>query len=358
MIGWISGTWGTFNWTCPQPWGFIFGAYKILTQDIEQVMPSSAMSRMLRLGIDDICEEEKQRFDDIINEFINEYLDNEMLYISRKDCTPNYNTWGIYREGINEVNMYDFFSNYLNIDRKKVRHFLFKTLKEITETRCRLITPARYGPDEYRNEEMPMFSDLMLAPGELLSVELKTIWDNLSNLTQWTIGGRWYPGHESPERQLRYTRLNARMIDMFKHIWERLIIPSMKKIISDAEDPYEEFGIAGGEVMVPVAEMAQPQLPIEAIAKHERNIYETKYLDKWGKYGITKIDDKYAKMLDRWESDYIKSYHLGIGSYELSESPEPREVTRIKKTRQRRDMSATNTTNFDSDSSSSSSDEE
>lgn len=356
MVNWRSSSpprEGGLNWTCPQPWGFIFGAYKILTQDIEKVIPSRAARHMF--DIDDICgdqygppptQEEKQRYDAIISEFINDYLDNDKLYIGRKDNTPNYDTWGMYHEGINEVNMYDFFADFLEIDRTKVRHFLFKTLKEITTTRCRLITQARYGPDEYRNEEMPMFSDQMFAPTPraprgLLSVELNTIWDNLSNLTQWNGGGAvWDPGHEPRERQLRYIRLNARMIDMFEHIWERLIIPTMKKVIKDSSDPYSEFGIFR-DVAVASSEGPQTTVPIEIIAEHERNILDKKYLDKWGPYGVKSVDKKTRETLDHWQQSYIDSYHKGVAPPAIwSEPPEPREVTRIKKSRERDAMRA------------------
>jgi len=357
MVNWLSGTWHGLNWTCPQPWGFIFGAYKILTQDIEQVIPSPATRHMF--DIDDICgdpygppptQEEKQRSDAIISEFINDYLDNERLYIGRKDDTPNYDTWGMHHEGINEVNMYDFFANYLDIDRTKVRHFLFKTLKEITTTRCGLVTPARYGPDEYRTEEMPMFSDQMFAPTRnaprgLLSAELNTIWDNLSTLTQWNRGGAvWDPGHEPRERQLRYIRLNARMIDMFEHIWERLIVPSMKKVIKDSSDPYDEFGIVK-DLAVPAAEdtpqMAFQKLPIELIADHERKILDKKYLDKWGPYGVKSVDKKTRESLDHWQKSYSEHYHKGIAPPGIwTEPPEPNAVTRIKKSRERDAMRA------------------
>lgn len=76
MVNWRSSSpprEGGLNWTCPQSWGFIFGAYKILTQDIEQVIPSPAARH--RFDIDDICgdpygplptQEEKQRYDAII----------------------------------------------------------------------------------------------------------------------------------------------------------------------------------------------------------------------------------------------------------------------------------------------------
>lgn len=339
MIKWVSGTWGTFTWNCPQPWGFIFMAYKILTQGMLSMMQSNAMSNMLRLDIADICEEDKQRFDQIIDQFIDEYLDNEILYIGRKDDAPNYNTWGIYREGINKVNMYDFFSKHLNINRRKVRHFLFKTLKEIVETRCGLVTQARDGIDTRRSEEMPMFSDIVFtptrnAPGGLLSVELNTIWDNLSQLTGWNTGGRWYAGHEPRERQERYIQLNTRMIDMFEHIWERLIVPSMKKVIANSSDPYTEFGIVNA-IVVPAAEdtheMTFKNLPIEIIAEHERKILEKKYLDKWGPYGIKLIDRKTRVSLDQWQKSFIDSYYKGVAPPGIwSEPPEPKAVTRMK----------------------------
>ena len=280
----------------------------------------------------------------IINEFINQYLNDPKLYISRKGGHPH-NAWGLHNEQIREVNMYDFFSDHLGIDRTKVKHFLSKTLKEIINTRCELLTPERDGPDNRRSEEMPMFSDINLtptptAPGGLISNEIKTLWEILSDLTQWNgLGDIWNPNNESDERKTRYRELYSRIIEMFRHIWERLVAPSMKKIVSDAEDPYTEFGI---DRETPVAEMPEPvtELPIETIAKHERSVMEAKYLNNWKKYGITEIDSTYSKMLDRWEKDYIKSYRLGIGASPIPEPPDPKVVT------------------LEDDSSSSSSDEE
>jgi tetratricopeptide (TPR) repeat protein len=124
------------------------------------------------------------------------------------------------------------------------------------------------------------------------------------------------------------------MIDMFGHIWKKLIVPSMKKVVTNSSDPYEEFGIPKG-VSVPAAEdtpgMAFRKLPVEKRAAHERKMLEKKYLAKWGEYGIKSIDKKYAKTLDMWEEYYIDSYHKGIAPAVWTEPPEPKAVTIIKR---------------------------
>ena len=360
--------------SCPQPWGFIFASYKFLTQDIERVVDLGEEAAMHLGALIEInapaefrgegdvgpTQEETEQLNTAISRYINAYFDSDRRYISRRDYQPNFNTWREEPQGgrippaAADVNMLNYFSNNLSIERTKVKHFLVKTFKEIIDTRSRLITQARYGPDDninnvYRNEEMPMFSDLQLtpirrAPGGLLSAELIIIWDELCELTipDWVdheiVTAMWDPENESEERKIRYRALHSRMIDMFRHIWNRLIVPSMKAVVENSSDPYEEFGIPEGGSVPPAEdtpEIAFRKLPIEIIAAHERKMLEKKYLDKWRGYGITSIDKKYAKTLAEWEKYYIDSYHKGIAPAVWTEPPEPREVTRIKRARER-----------------------
>ena len=152
------------------------------------------------------------------------------------------------------------------------------------------------------------------------------------------------------------------MIDMFEHIWERLIVPSMKKVIANSSDPYTEFGIVNA-IVVPAAEdtheMTFKNLPIEIIAEHERNILDKKYLDKWGPYGITSVDKKTRESLDRWQKSFIDSYHKGIAPPGIwTEPPEPKAVTRMKERSARdslkkRSQISISSSNYYSDTSSS-----
>jgi len=113
----------------------------------------------------------------------------------------------------------------------------------------------------------------------------------------------------------------------------------MKEVIRRSHNPTQEFGIPEGITVVPAPEptplMISEELPIEIIAEHERKIYEQKYLDKWGEYGITKVDKKYAKTLSDWKKNYIESYRAERGSCGLPEPPEPSAVTKIKRARER-----------------------
>ena len=361
---------------CPQPWGFILAAYKFFTTDIARIDRFWGEAHSWPIGIwadiEDSCGEEQQDgtrslSQEEINAIalrINAYLDDDTLNTGRGGDFR-------YGLGLGKVNIYDYLSSNLDIDRAKVKHLLFKTIKVILEKRCEVLhddqgfigaeeraqaaeaafephDPDRfYGPDQY-GDEMPLFTGLGYARwvgnrAGHLSSELQYVWDEWSELTQWNgYEDQLWERHgreESPERWREYRRLFSEMIVMFKNIWELLIVPSMKEAIRRSHNPTQEFGIPEGITVVPAPEptplMISEELPIEIIAEHERKIYEQKYLDKWGEYGITKVDKKYAKTLSDWKKNYIESYRAERGSCGLPEPPEPSAVTKIKRARER-----------------------
>ena len=350
-----------FNIFCPQPWGFILAAYKFLTADIMYTEFVGATVPDFdggdwRNAVEDIdhCNPADAEYEHIIDEKINIFLDDDTLTHGRGYRNdPGVDAWGRERD-LGPVNMYDYFADNLSIDRTKVKHFLFKTIKVILEKRCEHLNQDRYGPDQYR-VEMPMFSDLVdQARGNnsngVLTADLQYIWGVLLELTQWSTESQHIPRPQDARGAARAQRAESAsevisdMIDMFEEIWKRLIVPSMKTVVETADDPYEEFGIPAAHV-VPVSEdtpqMAFQKLPIELIAEHERKILDKKYLDKWGPYGIKSVDKKTRESLDHWQKSYSDSYHKGIAPPGIwTEPPEPKAVTRIKKSRERDAMRA------------------
>ena len=58
-------------------------------------------------------------------------------------------------------------------------------------------------------------------------------------------------------------------------------------------------------------------------------------MDKWGPYGIKSVDKETRESLDHWQKSYSDSYHKGIAPPGIwTEPPEPKAVTRIKKSRE------------------------
>ena len=375
-----------FNIFCPQPWGFILAAYKFLTTDImytefvRAVTPYPDAGGDWRNAVEDVdhCDPNDAGYEYIIDQKIKIFLDDDTLIHGRGYRNdPGVDAWGRDRD-LGPVNMYDYFADNLSIDRTKVKHFLFKTIKVILEKRCEHLNQniSFLGPDTHRSE-MPMFSDLdYQARGRnrdgLLTTELQYIWGVLLELTQWSTESQHIPRPQDARGAARAQRAESAsevisdMIDKFEEIWKRLIVPSMKTVVENSSDPYEEFGIPAARV-VPVSEdtprMAFQKLPIKLIAEHERKILDKKYLDKWSPYGIKSVDKKTRESLDHWQKSYSDSYHKGIAPPGIwTEPPEPKAVTIIKRKlerlakgslKKRSGAAAGSESDYDSDTSSS-----
>ena len=125
---------------CPQPWGFILAAYKFLTADIARIDSlwgeAHAQPGGLWGDIEDSCGEDRQdgarslSQEEVTNidQRINAYLDDDTLNTGRGEQPVTANSWGI-PMNLDRVNIYDYLSSNLSIERSKVKHLLFKTIK-------------------------------------------------------------------------------------------------------------------------------------------------------------------------------------------------------------------------------------